>query len=142
VARRWGERTKYAVIAIGVLVIAYYGYVLLSPPIFNTYNYFFPPQLPSEIPISEVLAEFSADPSAAENKYFKRMIVVSGMVRKDDKGRVFFELPGENGKKKELPIHFFDPDEAGENFNAERLMYGMMARAPNGELMMKNASPR
>jgi tetratricopeptide (TPR) repeat protein len=75
VAEQWRWYKKYAVIAIGVLVLAYYGGPLawsLIPPSKNPYK---------EVAAEKFIEEYAKDPVAADDKFADKVIVVRGKVK-------------------------------------------------------------
>ena len=75
----------------------------------------FPFRLPPAIPAKDILAEFATDAEAAEKKYDKKLVTISGELRREAIGKqiIYFENPGgPAGSRVECEIEDADDIEA------------------------------
>jgi len=112
--RKW---RNLVIFSLAGLVLAYDAWLYLWPIL---YPRLFPVRLPVEVPIEEVIGEFNDDATAAAAKYAnKRIVVVGKLVVEQAKpgkaggGRIFFMVSDGNGEDLEVPVEFFDIDDAG-----------------------------
>jgi hypothetical protein len=113
-ALRWRRYGRYALLAAGGLALIYLAWAYLWPMI---HPRMLPVELPPEVSIEEVVADYRDDGTAADKKYGgKRIVVVGRLVVEPPKGGkpalIFYQLPGENEEEARVPVEFFDIDDA------------------------------
>jgi hypothetical protein len=135
-ALRWRRWRWYGVIITFTVLIIYYSWAYLIPWIWRE---LFPVTLPDPVFIEEVVAEFEADPQAAEKKYENKRIVVTGKLFTVS-GRVYFQLS--EGEQQEVECDYFDIDDVeglGTKNGEEVTLTGVMRRSPTGAIRLVGA---
>jgi hypothetical protein len=112
--RKW---RNLVVFSLAGLVLACDAWIYVWPML---YPRLFPVRLPDEVPIEQVIGEFNDDATAGAARYAnKRIVVVGQLVVEEAKpgqagsSRIFFKVSDGHGEDLEVPVEFFDIDDAG-----------------------------
>ncbi len=138
------KRRNIAIFSLAALVLAYDAWLYVWPAL---YPRLFPARLPDEVPIEQVIGEFNDDPAAAAKKYADKRIVVVGqlVVEKVNTGhagggRIYFKVPDGDGDNLEVPVEFFDIDDAGSCDSGDQIaVSGLIKREGPGKFRFVSA---
>jgi len=144
VAHRWRLGAKIALFTAAGLIVLYLSWTYLVPLLQPR---LFPARLPDEIPIEDIVAEFKDDADAAARKYDNKRIVVEGKLvvepAKPGKAggrRIYFQVSDGNGDDLEVPVEFFDIDDAGSVDPGDQVaLSGLIKREGAGKFRFVNA---